>query len=684
MMWKGRKQRTKGVAILLVAAICSTVGLGDTGLTSRRAKAAAAQVQEAPTAGEVQESPAAATETPSVVESSAPTETPSVTETPAPTETPDPMRVDTIEPEEGAHFLDDAEVLTGLEVKENTTTSITLQWDEMAGMTSYLVYTYDFETQKYVKLKQVTDTSIVIENLKPGQEFYYTVAGYNEEKGEQSHFAEPIHTYTRPEAVPTFQFAANASTSITLAWEAVPSATGYLIYHAEGNGVEKLVGSTTGLNFKDTGLKSGTTYRYRIRTYYADEENMGEYSEKLSTTTLPAKPTINVRAGNKRVRISWKKLTGATGYRLYQYNGSNAVLVATITGNSSVTYVKTGLNNNSTYKFALTAYRTYKNNDFEGSKSKAVSIKPVSVGKTSTAAKLYKSKKVFLRSLAVKGCTFMKKKLIYAKSLILPGMKNTNVAEFACSSMVPQGLTFAGKYVLISAYDYKKQDNSVIYVMNKNTKKLLTTIILPNKTHAGGLAYDGKNVWICQSTTLRSIPFATIKAAAVAKKPYLEISAYATKNELGQQAATVTYYKNLLWVASYTESGKGYLGSYRIDNKASKPALTLCNRIKVTNRIQGIAFTSNGRLILSRSCQTNSSKRGYMHRLDIYKPNLSNASSGKIKLGKLKKKIDMPSMNEEIAISGKYLYVSFESSYFGAASKRVDRICAFKVAAVTK
>lgn len=44
-------------------------------------------------------------------------------------------------------------------------------------------------------------------------------------------------------------------------------------------------------------------------------------------------------------------------------------------------------------------------------------------------------------------------------------------------------------------------------------KELVTTIILPNKSHAGGIAFDGKNLWITQAKTLRSIPFKTDKKA---------------------------------------------------------------------------------------------------------------------------------------------------------------------------
>ena len=48
-------------------------------------------------------------------------------------------------------------------------------------------------------------------------------------------------------------------------------------------------------------------------------------------------------------------------------------------------------------------------------------------------------------------------------------------------------------------------------------------------------------------------------------------------------------------------------------------------------------------------------------------------------LANVKKTVDMPTMNEEIAIKGSYLYVNFESVSFSNATKRMDRVCAFKI-----
>ena len=208
--------------------------------------------------------------------------------------------------------------------------------------------------------------------------------------------------------------------------------------------------------------------------------------------------------------------------------------------------------------------------------------------------------------------------------------------------------------------------------------------LLKTQSSAGGIAFDGKNLWITQAKTLRSIPFKTIKKALDEEAPYWELSSYGAEITLPQQAATVTYYKKLLWVASYDELKPGYLVSYKISKKGSKPELTPLKTISMPTRVQGIAFSSNGRLIVSRSCQTDPKKRGYMHQLDVYKPNLKKASKGIISLGKVRSTVAVPTMNEEITISGNRIYIVFESVSFYSAEQRVDRVCALPVSYVTK
>lgn len=103
-------------------------------------------------------------------------------------------------------------------------------------------------------------------------------------------------------------------------------------------------------------------------------------------------------------------------------------------------------------------------------------------------------------------------------SLIMPGMTSTYLSSSdSCDQMVPQGFCFADasaqngkKYFLVSAYcgvttrdpitgaDKRTGDHShqsVIYVLDADTKEYVTTIVLPTYGHVGGVCYDGKYVW---------------------------------------------------------------------------------------------------------------------------------------------------------------------------------------------
>lgn len=580
--------------------------------------------------------------------------------------------------------VDPAMLMSAIIVESQTTSSITVRWDAVANATDYYIYKYDDIAEQYAFVTSTKDTSYQFTDLPAGEECYITICASNEVLGYRSEFSVPVKTYTRPDKLQTFTFASNTATSITLKWEDVSSATGYLIYRAGANGDFSFVGSTTEKQYVDTGLTSAKTYLYKIVTYSCVTENTGEESETLTTSTLPSSPNVKIKGGTERIRLSWDAVTRASGYTVYIYQETQYVPLIVLTGKSSTKYIHTSLTNGETYQYYVTAYRTYNGVNYESAGSKYVQAAPVQVSDTNTDAKLYKTKKDFKNSDAYKKCRDFKKKMSYEKSVAIPGMINTNVAEFGCTSMIPQGITYAKTYFFITAYDQKGEENSVVYVVKKSNKKLMTTIVLPNKSHAGGIAFDGKNLWITQAKTLRSIKYSKISSAIKKKERYYELSDYDTVQNLTHQAATVTYYKGLLWVSSYDELKAGYLGSYKIEKKSSTPALTLCNKIKMPTRVQGIEFTSNGRLIVSRSCQTDSSKRGFLHQLDVYKPNLKNASSGKITLGKVRNSIEMPTMNEEITVSGKYLYVNYESAAFGSAVNPMDRICAFPVSYVTK
>lgn len=594
----------------------------------------------------------------------------------------------------GAAFaVDPTMVVSNARVLDTTTTTINLQWDAAANTTEYYLYRYSFATGKYEYLASTVDSAYQIAGLKEGEECYITIAAVNSVIGCRSDFIAPLHAATRPLKVEGFTIDKNTTTSVTLTWTGVPSATGYLIYRAGTGGNFSKVGAVdatdttdaaTVVQYVDKSLEAGKTYQYKIITYSLTQDNVGEESPVVFTSTLPSAPKLTIKGGDEKIRLTWNAVSGATGYTVYTNQNGQFTPLSVLEGKSNKMFIQKEIPNGEMRQYYVTAYRIYNEVKYESAQSNIGEATAKEVDETSTEPKIYTTKASFKKSNAYLKCKEFKKKVNYNKSFPIPGMVHTNVAGFSCTSMIPQGITYAKSYILITAYDSTKVENSVVYVLRKSNRKLLTTAVLPNKAHAGGIAYDGRNVWITQSTTLRSFPLSTITEAVDNEEPYVEIAQYNSECEIGQQAATVDYYKGMLWVASYNELKAGSMVSCEIESKKGSPELTVIKSYKMPDRVQGIAFTKNGRLIVSRSCQTDSKKRGFYHRIDVYKPDVSDASSGEITLGKVKKSIDMPTMNEEIAVSGSFLYVNFESVSFVSAVNRVDRVCAFPLGYVTK
>lgn len=171
-------------------------------------------------------------------------------------------------------------------------------------------------------------------------------------------------------------------------------------------------------------------------------------------------------------------------------------------------------------------------------------------------------------------------------STAVPGLENTNVLGNLCDQMVPQGICVADDYMLVTAYDNGKNkartdrkketkvNNSVMYVLsNQNPKKreLLTTIVLPDVNHVGGIAFDGENIWIAKSTARQCsmISYDVIKKAAACGLSSYELPAYDQNVSCGAVASFLAFYNGKLWVGTYTNriSKKGTLRSYDILKK---------------------------------------------------------------------------------------------------------------------
>lgn len=164
------------------------------------------------------------------------------------------------------------------------------------------------------------------------------------------------------------------------------------------------------------------------------------------------------------------------------------------------------------------------------------------------------------------------------QSIAVPGLEYTGIGESYSDHMVPQGICIAGDFMLITAYDKGragKVEPSVIYVLSNETGKrcFLTTVVLPDANHVGGITFDGTYVWIAKSATgyISGIPYESLKTAAESGRESYVLEDYERQVYVGQRASFITYGNGLIWVGTYeSEFGKnGILAGYRLGTEVS-------------------------------------------------------------------------------------------------------------------
>ena len=171
--------------------------------------------------------------------------------------------------------------------------------------------------------------------------------------------------------------AQSASGPVTLSWsKASEDVAGYRIYrYDEEQDKYVYLKSTKNLNYTDENVSSGTTYQYKVRCYWkiGGKNYYGNYSPVVSVTTPPAKVT-NVRTEKRSslyLTLSWEQVSGASGYRIYQYNEDTKAYekVTTISDADMTSYKITGLSSATEYQFKVRAYKKVDGVNIWGSSS---------------------------------------------------------------------------------------------------------------------------------------------------------------------------------------------------------------------------------------------------------------------------------------------------------------------------
>lgn len=154
--------------------------------------------------------------------------------------------------------------------------------------------------------------------------------------------------------------------SVKLTWAKGVGVSGYQIFRATSptGTYSKLKTVSSGTTtYTNTGLTTGKPYYYKIRGYYRNTLGTVVYSG-LSTgykCGIPklATPVLTTTAGVDKIKLTWKAISGAQGYRIYKKTSSTSsyTRVKTITSGATTTWTNTGLTTGKTYYYKIVAYR---------------------------------------------------------------------------------------------------------------------------------------------------------------------------------------------------------------------------------------------------------------------------------------------------------------------------------------
>ena len=217
-----------------------------------------------------------------------------------------------------------------------TTGGIKLSWNKIAGVYGYRLY-YKPVSGGWKRFKDTTATSFTDSGVVPNKTETYTIRCIDKNGNTVSGFNSNGWSKKYTPAAPTISKLENTSGGIKISWNKIAGVYGYRLYYKTSSGGWKRFKDTTATSFTDSGVSPNRTETYTIRCIDKNGNTVsGFYSRGWSKKYTPVAPTIT-RLSNtsKGVSVTWNKIAGVYGYRLYRkYDGGSWTKVKDTTSTS--------------------------------------------------------------------------------------------------------------------------------------------------------------------------------------------------------------------------------------------------------------------------------------------------------------------------------------------------------------
>lgn len=160
---------------------------------------------------------------------------------------------------------------------------------------------------------------------------------------------------------PKLKTISNTTSGVKITWGKVSGADKYYVYRKTGsNGKYSKIATVKGnskVTYTDKKAKSGKKYYYYVKA--VNEAGSSDASKSKSILYLADTTLSTPKSTKNGVTLKWKKVTGAEGYVVYRKTGSGKYeKIATVKGNSKVTYTDKKAKKGKTYTYKIKAYKS--------------------------------------------------------------------------------------------------------------------------------------------------------------------------------------------------------------------------------------------------------------------------------------------------------------------------------------
>ena len=223
--------------------------------------------------------------------------------------------------------------ITGL---ANTTGGIKISWNKVDGAYGYRLY-YKPVSGGWKRFKDTTATSFTDSGVVPNKTETYTIRCIDKNGNTISGFNSTGWSKKYTPAAPTVSKLDITTGGIKLSWNKIAGVYGYRLYYKTSSGGWKRFKDTTATSFTDSGVSPNRTETYTIRCIDKNGKTVSGFNSKgWSKKYTPVAPKIT-RLSNtsKGVSVTWNKIAGVYGYRLYRkYDGGSWTRVKDTTSTS--------------------------------------------------------------------------------------------------------------------------------------------------------------------------------------------------------------------------------------------------------------------------------------------------------------------------------------------------------------